>query len=178
MDTTTQCKSNANATHQAATEHAQAPTCTQGNNRKPQQLHLPKPARARIQHADSPPHKKCHRMSTTKHTGPHGKKQHIDNLSSCHLVTMVTTCTHRQIPWNNPEPKTTSTPNPNPPDPNEQSHHSPQSQPWQHAVRPTNAPQPPSRQHPHPRHTMLCKCNAPPNLLACQTLRPQLPIKI
>ena len=113
MDTTTQCKSDANTTYQAATKHAQAPhmhprqqlqTATTPST-KAHQSSNPACRQPTTQEMPQNVNCKAHAMAT---------KQHIDNLSSCHLVTMVTTCTHRETPCDTPEPRTISTPNPNP----------------------------------------------------------------
>ena len=169
MDTTTvqlRRKYHPPGSHKARTSPSNAPKATTANrNNSAHRSSNPACRQPTTQEIPQNVNRKAHEATMAT-------RKHINNLCSCHIVTMVTTRTHRQTPCDTPPPppeaKDHQDTKPKPPDPNEQSHHSPLSPLWQHAVGPTNVPQPPSRQHPPPRHTILCKCNAPPNPLTTQ----------
>ena len=111
MDTTTQCKSDANTTHQAATKPPpphmhprQQPQTTKAQPTEACQSSNPARRQPTTQEMPQNVNRKAHRSTMAT-------KQHIDNLSSCHIVTMVTTRTHRQTsPSQGPPAHQTQTP--------------------------------------------------------------------
>ena len=177
MDTTTQYKSDANTIQQAATKHAQAPHMHP--RQQPQTTTTPSTeARQSWNPACRQPttQEMPQNVNHKAHGATMATKQHIDHLSSYHLVAMITTRAHRQTPLHSPSQ--------GPPAHRTQT---PQTQMNKativHNCHHGNMQWGPQTPHSHPAGNICSQgtpyyASAPPHPLTWQTLRPQPPIKI